>query len=973
MMKKSLLLTIMLLSAVLGGTACADELTVYDDTDTHDKIPLYGDYADVQGSNSEFIIPDTELGEMVGKMITGLKFYLSTPATSEWEATYIVYLKIVEATTISELTGPDQSTTPVYTGTLDGTGEIMEIVFDEGFPYSGGNLLVGTYVQTEGNYEDAEFYGLDTSATEWGTSYNSDDNDTEGFLPKTTFIFEAASSCLKPSGVAAVATNVSATISWSSSSNKFNIKYKKTADPDVEESWKTTTSTTTSCLLDDLDSETEYEVQVQADCGGGDYSDWTSSVMFTTLEAHPIPTNINVTSITNTSSHISWIGYDESYTLAYRNSPYFIKEGFEGGVIPAGWTDNRWYIASGDKTGEIHPHTGDYNILSDNNHTSIDDFLITPEMDLSYITEAYLSCYYINREEWDEFDEEYKNDFFGIYYRINGGAWTELFYTTEAHESWTNITIASLSGLADHYQIGFKFTANYGCGVGLDDIIIGITGSDPSWNTENNNITNEYIDLCGLGSGSYYEVKVKNNYNVDYSDSYVFNTLPNVYTTTSDWDDIAVTSIDNVRISADVTIPDGTVAIANHITIDGGSLTIEDGGQLIASNSVAATVKKTIADPTKAEDYGHWYTISTPVHKDATDNVVISETNLTTMGASNYDMFYFDEAQGMWINQKTSGTGFSNMYVGKGYLYRNDGTDLVITGNTNSGDIEYTLTKDGSGDIAGFNLIGNPYPHDINLKHITYSKGENLNGCYILSDAGAWGSELDGDATISSYQGFLVQADVDDKVAIFHETAQRGAKSNGDNIKFMVANSQYEDVAYALFDKGFGLSKINHRNADIPKLYINQEDTDYAIATMSDDTKSFNLNFKAMTTGKYTLSYKADGNFSYLHVIDRLTGEDVDMLLEGKYSFIASPIDSENRFIVRLEYSAGSEISESSIFAYQSGNDIIVNGEGELQIFDMMGRRILTQYVSGVETINLQSHGVYIFKLNEKTQKIVVR
>ena len=974
-MKKSLLLTVTLFCTVfLSGTAWGEELTVYDNTDTHNMIPLYGDYADTQGSNSEFIIPATELGAMVGKIITGLKFYLSSPATDEWGAVYKVYLKIVEETTIDELTGPDASTSVVYTGALDGTGTEMEIVFNEGFPYSGGNLLVGTYVQTAGNYKDAEFYGLYTGNTEWGTSYNSDDDNTEGFLPKTTFIYETASSCLKPTGVIAVATNVAASISWSSSSDEFNIKYKKTADPDVEESWKTTTSTTTSCLLDDLDSQTKYEVQVQADCGGGDYSDWTSSVMFTTLEAHPIPTNINVTSITNTSSHISWIGYDESYTLAYRNSPYFIKEGFEGGVIPAGWTDNRWYIASGDKTGEIHPHTGDYNILSDNNHASIDDFLITPEMDLSYITEAYLSCYYINREEWDEFDEEYKNDFFGIYYRINGGAWTELFYTTEAHESWTNITIASLSGLADHYQIGFKFTENYGCGVGLDDIIIGITGSDPSWNTENNNITNEYIDLSGLGSGSYYEVKVKNNYNVDYSDSYVFNTLPNVYTTTSDWNDMTVTSIDNVRISADVTIPDGTVAIANHITIDGGSLTIEDGGQLICSNSVAATVKKTIANAGAKDESEHWYTIASPVNDGTNNYIGINNTNTVNLTADSYDMFAYDEKAGMWLNQKegSGASGFDKMYKGQGYLYRNSGNELSFVGNTNSGEVTYTLKKENTGDLAGFNLIGNPYPHDITMKYLTYS-GTPLTGCYVITNAGGWGTQLETTATIHAKEGFLVQTVDNDNVVTFHETEQTAAKSNGDNIKFMVANSQYEDVAYALFDKGFGLSKINHRNADIPMLYINQEDADYAIATMSDDTKSFNLNFKAMTTGKYTLSYKADGNFSYLHVIDRLTGEDVDMLLEGEYSFIASPIDSENRFIVRLEYSAGSEISESSIFAYQSGNDIIVNGEGELQIFDMMGRRVLTQYVSGVETINLQLNGVYIFKLNEKTQKIVVK
>ena len=160
-MKKSLLLTVTLFCTVfLSGTAWGEELTVYDNTDTHNMIPLYGDFADTQGSNSEFIIPATELGAMVGKIITGLKFYLSSPATDEWGAVYKVYLKIVEETTIDELTGPDASTSVVYTGALDGTGTEMEIVFNEGFPYSGGNLLVGTYVQTAGNYKDAEFYGL---------------------------------------------------------------------------------------------------------------------------------------------------------------------------------------------------------------------------------------------------------------------------------------------------------------------------------------------------------------------------------------------------------------------------------------------------------------------------------------------------------------------------------------------------------------------------------------------------------------------------------------------------------------------------------------------------------------------------------------------------------------------------------------------------------------------------------------------
>jgi hypothetical protein len=987
MMKKSLLLTILLFSAVFIGTAWGQSLlTVCDDVnDSNDKVPFLTTFNDwSSGVTSEFVIPAELLTPMgIGSTITSLKFYMDDDddchgsVDDNLDATWIVYLCEIESCTLDKIESPEDRVI-VYRGEVDASDIEMTIEFTENYYlYNGGHLLIGTCIEEEGSgcppvcflgeeHDEAAYYNIPYYG---GGNVN--------FIPKTTFTYVSPSvSCITPTNVACSdITKSSATISWTSESSNFNIKYKKTADPDVTGNWETTTSTTTSCLLEDLDSETEYEVQVQAVCSATSQSDWTSSVTFTTMEAHPIPTNLNVTSITNSSALISWTGYDESYTLAYRNSPYFIKEGFEGGTLPTGWSctgSNDWKVGYGDDSGITQPHSGNYNAKRNNGGSY--DYLITPEMDLSYITEAYLSCYYINREEWDEFDEEYKNDFFGIYYRINGGSWIELFYTEDAHNEWVNFTLATLPNLADHYQIGFRYCGNFGCGVALDDVVIGITNLGPSWNTDNN-VINEYLDLSGLGSGTYYEVKVKNNERVDYSDTYVFNTLPKVYTTNSDWDDMTVTSIDNIRISADVTILDGTVAIANHITIDGGSLTIEDGGQLIASNSVAATVKKTIANAGAKDESEHWYTIASPVNDGTNNYIGINNTNTVNLTADSYDMFAYDEKAGMWLNQKegSGASGFDKMYKGQGYLYRNSGNELSFVGNTNSGEVTYTLKKENTGDLAGFNLIGNPYSHNITLNHLTYSGGSDLTGCYVLSDAGAWGSELAADATISPYQGFLVQADVDDKVATFHETAQRGAKSNGDNIKFMVANSQYEDVAYALFDKGFGLSKINHRNADIPMLYINQEDADYAIATMSDDTKSFNLNFKAMTTGKYTLSYKADGNFSYLHVIDRLTGEDVDMLLEGEYSFIASPIDNENRFIVRLEYSAGSEISESSIFAYQSGNDIIVNGEGELQVFDVMGRMIATHRINGVETINLQSHGVYIFKLNEKTQKIVVK
>ena len=78
--------------------------------------------------------------------------------------------------------------------------------------------------------------------------------------------------------------------------------------------------------------------------------------------------------------------------------------------------------------------------------------------------------------------------------------------------------------------------------------------------------------------------------------------------------------------------------------------------------------------------------------------------------------------------------------------------------------------------------------------------------------------------------------------------------------------------------------------------------------------------------------------------------------------------DNADRFLVRLDPS-----TSSGTFAYQNGNDIIVEGEGELQVFDVMGRMVATQQINGVQSVNGLNNGVYIFRLNNKTQKIVVR
>lgn len=477
------------------------------------------------------------------------------------------------------------------------------------------------------------------------------------------------------------------------------------------------------------------------------------------------------------------------------------------------------------------------------------------------------------------------------------------------------------------------------------------------------------------------------------NDIYLYMKVDTYLTDNGNWSDgtkwikgTVPTSSNDVAINAACTIPSNGIAQASNIIIAGSSssLTIEDGGQLIipTGSTVAATFKKNMPATKNGKDdivVTGWELISSPTNNGTDDGGSYENfASVTHLTDASYVLFKYDEKKRQWINSNHEGDVFTKLYVGQGYLYGNTtGKTVEFTGNVNSAE-SYTCSltynvKEGD-NLAGFNLIGNPYSHEL-VWSTNVDRTTNVsNGYYKIVDD-AFETTLY-KTPIAPMQGILVQAQaVSQSVTFYNEeiSGDKGEKANADNIMFKVENSEYSDVAYALFDKGYGLNKISHRGENVPMLYIPQDGTNYAIAMMDDNTNSFNLNFEAKTTGRYTLSYKLDGEFNYLHVIDRATGEDIDMLLEGSYSFIGSPMDNAQRFIVRLGYLPNYEDNGEDIFAYQSGNDIIVSGEGELQIFDVMGRKVSTMNIYGVETISGIAQGVYIFRMEGKTQKIVVR
>ncbi|MBR3488329.1 MAG: fibronectin type III domain-containing protein [Bacteroidales bacterium] len=418
------------------------------------------------------------------------------------------------------------------------------------------------------------------------------------------------------------------------------------------------------------------------------------------------------------------------------------------------------------------------------------------------------------------------------------------------------------------------------------------------------------------------------------------------------------------------------------------------------------------------EPYG-WYAISAYTHdENQTQNYSLSLSNVnglipTETGVA-YDLFRYNEATATWENQKTdnNGTGFTSLEAGRGYIYRrSEGVTLTFNGTTNEGGFtsSYSITKSSAcpdDSLKGFNLIGNPYNHQI-YKGVDFDNG-NLaylaDGFYSLNLDGTWLARLNSDP-INIGEGILVKVkSLINTTPITLTFSDSEAKSSGGGVpqpkgsadkglQFTVSGGDHTDVAYAILDAqsddSEGLPKIAHLTAEAPILSIRQGGTDYAIAHIDGTTQAFPLKFRASTNGEYTITASAvpvpslEGSadrrgvcssISYLHLVDHATGRDIDLLRQPTYTFKhAGSQASANRFTVRL--SPDGE-SASDIFAYQNGDKIVVEGTGTLQVYDVLGRQLLTHEINSQFSIpnsQFPSTGVYILRLNGKSQKLVIK
>ena len=336
---------------------------------------------------------------------------------------------------------------------------------------------------------------------------------------------------------------------------------------------------------------------------------------------------------------------------------------------------------------------------------------------------------------------------------------------------------------------------------------------------------------------------------------------------------------------------------------DATQLVIEDGATFIpaiGSTQPKATVMKHINKYTSTGSVSTlpngWVMIGSPVGVvNANGLTLLDGSQVSGLSTGNYDIYTFDAAQQLeWRNYKANQYGMP-FGCGPALLYGNAAdVDITFTGSLATQFFDQPLAYEGDGDRKGWNLIGNPFVCDATLSR-DYLR---------LNDAG---SELIvGDGLVRPMEGVFVQATAPDETYSFvPDGATLGVglisvevmESNGNTIGSMVL-----DRVMVRFGEGNALGKMMFNSAN-PKLYVQEDGQDYAVV-YSKSKGELPVCFEAASDGTYTLTVNPSNvEMNYLHLIDNMTGADVDLLQTPVYTFEAKTTDNAQRFRLAFETS----------------------------------------------------------------------
>ncbi len=271
--------------------------------------------------------------------------------------------------------------------------------------------------------------------------------------------FTTLATCPAPSDV--VFTNItvtSADASWTNNSSATTFEYVVQTVGDPAPTGAGTAVSAATVNLSGLAQGTSYDFYVRADCGGGDFSDWTTVENFTTL--------------CNTIDSFPYIQNFES-------TPSCWEETREPSSSSYGWS-----TATTGHTGKGFRFNSYYN--SDGNISK----LHSPVFDITNLTNPQLVFYFKNPTGGD----------FTVSISTDGGnTYTELESGLTGQTDWLEKTYDLSTNVSSSIIIEFKGTSNYGNGdayIYLDEVAIQMAPTCPhATDLAVSNIAGTTVDL----------------------------------------------------------------------------------------------------------------------------------------------------------------------------------------------------------------------------------------------------------------------------------------------------------------------------------------------------------------------------------------------------------------------------------------------------------------------------------------------
>ena len=293
------------------------------------------------------------------------------------------------------------------------------------------------------------------------------------------------------------------------------------------------------------------------------------------------------------------------------------------------------------------------------------------------------------------------------------------------------------------------------------------------------------------------------------------------------------------------------------------------------------TLTRDIVHYTAGEN-DHYHLIASPIG-------AVSPEQVPGLLDNKFDLYYFDQTQTKeWMNYWSNDF---DLVPGKGYLYANSrDVTLSFIGKPYDGDGKVVLVRSNESKLPGVNLVGNPFPDTAYVDRNFYVM--NANGTDF---------EPANRNYVKAMEGIIVIAEEDGEELTFH----REAPAKSAMLTLNLSGPSFSDRAIIRFDESDMLPKFKIDN-NSTKLYITQGNTDYAVVR-SESKGELPVSFKAESDGSYVLSISNEGvSFGHLHLIDNLTGADVDLLAgastgSATYTFESQAGDFAKRFTIIYE------------------------------------------------------------------------